>query len=171
MKKVVLVIVFFVAAINMQAQELKWHTNVNDAIAVSTKEKKPLLLFFTGSDWCGWCIRLQKEVFLTPEFTQWAKANVVLVELDFPRKTPQTEVVKKQNNELQQAFSVQGFPTIHFANSTNKGGKINFQGLGNTGYVPGGPKAWLAVANEIIKTNPLVKVADPVAKKATTKKS
>ena len=141
----------FVASYAVEAQELVWETNVNKAMEVSSKTKKPLLLFFTGSDWCGWCIRLQKEVLKTPEFAAWAKDNVVLVELDYPRRTPQTPEIKTQNNELQQAFSIQGFPTIYFANGTNKDGKVNFEGLGSTGYVAGGPAAWLAVADGILK--------------------
>jgi thioredoxin-related protein len=72
---------------------LVWHTDMNQAIAISQKENKPMMLFFTGSDWCGWCIRLQKEVFLTETFTKWAKENVVLVELDFPRSKPQTDAI------------------------------------------------------------------------------
>ncbi|TRX37088.1 thioredoxin family protein [Flavobacterium restrictum] len=151
MKKIVLIAAFLVSGFAMQAQELKWYTNVNEAIAVGNKEKKPLLLFFTGSDWCGWCIRLQKEVLTTPEFATWAKANVILVELDFPRRAPQTDEIKKQNNDLQQAFNIQGFPTICIANGITKDGKTNFQGLGTTGYVAGGPKAWLAVADGFLK--------------------
>ena len=151
MKKIYLILIFFIGIVSAQAQELKWHTNVKEAIAIGNKEHKPLLLFFTGSDWCGWCIRLQKEVLLTPEFSKWAKENVVLVELDYPRRTPQAPEIKKQNEELQQAFAIQGFPTVHFANGIEKDGKVNFEGLGSTGYVPGGPAAWLAVANGIIK--------------------
>ncbi|WP_367773276.1 thioredoxin family protein [Flavobacterium sp. WC2421] len=151
MKNIYLIAVFFIGIVATQAQDLKWHTDVKEAIAIGNKEHKPLLLFFTGSDWCGWCIRLQKEVLLTPEFAKWAKENVVLVELDYPRRTPQTPEIKKQNNDLQQAFAIQGFPTIHFANGIDKDGKVNFEGLGSTGYVPGGPTAWLAVADGIIK--------------------
>jgi len=111
-----------------------------------------LFLFFKGSDWCGLCIRLQKEVLKTPEFSKWAKESVILVELDYPRRTAQTEEIKKQNNELQQAFGIQGFPTVYFAKaSVNKEGKVNFEGLGNTGYVAGGPTAWLAVAEPFVK--------------------
>nr|WP_315189311.1 thioredoxin family protein [uncultured Flavobacterium sp.] len=151
MKKIFITIFFFAISFAVEAQELVWETNVNKALEVSNKTKKPLLLFFTGSDWCGWCIRLQKEVLKTPEFAKWAKENVVLVELDYPRRTPQSAEIKKQNNELQQAFGIQGFPTIFFARGTTKDGKINFQGIGNTGYVAGGPTAWLAVANGILK--------------------
>jgi protein disulfide-isomerase len=151
MKKIFITLFFLAASFAVEAQELVWETNVNKAMEVSNKTKKPMLLFFTGSDWCGWCIRLQKEVLKTPEFAKWAKENVVLVELDYPRKAPQSPEIKKQNNELQQAFGIQGFPTIYFANATTKDGKVNFQGLGNTGYVAGGPGAWLAVADGILK--------------------
>lgn len=150
MKKIYLIAVFFMGLVVTQAQELKWHTDVREAIALGNKEHKPLLLFFTGSDWCGWCIRLQKEVLKTPEFTKWAKEKVVLVELDYPRSVPQSPEVKQQNFELQNAFGVQGYPTVYFATAATKDGKVNFQGLGKTGYVPGGPVAWLEVANGIL---------------------
>ncbi|MFV8343455.1 thioredoxin family protein [Flavobacterium sp. XS2P39] len=151
MKKIIVTVFLFVASYAVEAQELVWETNVNKAMEISNKTKKPLLLFFTGSDWCGWCIRLQKEVLKTPEFAKWAKENVVLVELDYPRRTPQTPEIKKQNSELQQVFGIQGFPTIYFANGTTKDGKVNFEGLGSTGYVAGGPTAWLAVADGFLK--------------------
>lgn len=151
-KKIVLIVLLVLGSFAVQAQELDWQTDVNKAIALSNKTKKPMLLFFTGSDWCGWCIRLQNEVFKKPEFAKWVKDNVILVELDYPRRVPQTDQIKKQNAELQQAFGIQGYPTIWFANATVKDGKPNFKGLGNTGYVAGGPAAWLAVANGIIKT-------------------
>ncbi|MBE0392583.1 thioredoxin family protein [Flavobacterium sp. PL002] len=153
MKKNVILFLLIFGVQFAQSQELVWHTNVKEAIAVSEKQKRPLLLFFTGSDWCGWCIRLQKEVLLTPEFKEWASENVVLVELDYPRRTPQTNEIKAQNSELQQAFGIQGFPTIHFAKGITKSGKVNFEGLGSTGYVAGGPTAWLAVADKIVNGN------------------
>lgn len=150
MKKIFLIAFFLVGAFATQAQELKWYTDVREAITVSNKEQKPLLMFFTGSDWCGWCIRLQNEVLKTPEFNKWAKDNVILVELDYPRRTPQTPEIKNQNNELQQAFGIQGFPTIYFTSAESKDGKVNFKGLGQTGYVAGGPSAWLTVAEGIV---------------------
>ena len=151
MKKIIVALLLFAGSFAAEAQELVWETNVTKAMAISTETKKPLLLFFTGSDWCGWCMRLQKEVLKSPEFATWAKENVVLVELDYPRKAPQTEDIKKQNNELQMAFGIQGFPTIILANATTKEGKVNFEGIGSTGYVAGGPSAWLAVANGFLK--------------------
>jgi thioredoxin-related protein len=151
MKKILITLLLVFGSYAVNAQELVWHTDVNEAIKISKKAKKPLLLFFTGSDWCGWCIRLQKEVLKTPEFAKWANQNVVLVELDYPRKVPQTDLIKKQNYELQQIFGIQGYPTIYLTNVGNKDGKINFEGLGSTGYVAGGPAAWLNVADGILK--------------------
>ena len=151
MKKIIVALLLFAGSFAAEAQELVWETNVTKTMAISNETKKPLLLFFTGSDWCGWCIRLQKEVLRTPEFAAWAKENVVLVELDYPRKAPQTADIKKQNNELQMAFGIQGFPTIILANAITKDGKVNFEGIGSTGYVAGGPSAWLAVANGFLK--------------------
>ena len=150
MKKLFLITVFFFGFMTLQAQELKWYTDVKEAVAVGKKQKKPLMLFFTGSDWCGWCIRLQKEVLTTPEFKKWAKEKVILVELDYPRRTAQTQEIKQQNFELQNAFGIQGYPTVCFAKGETIDGKVNFQGLGQTGYVAGGPVAWLEVANGIL---------------------
>ena len=127
MKKIIIAFVFVLGTVSLQAQELYWETNVNKAIEVSKKTKKPMLLFFTGSDWCGWCIRLQKEVLKTPEFASWAKQNVVLVELDYPRSKSQTNEIKQQNSQLQQIFAIQGYPTVHFATVTETKGKINFK--------------------------------------------
>lgn len=141
-----------VGSFAVEAQELQWETDITKAVKMSEKSKKPILMFFTGSDWCGWCIRLQKEVLKTPEFAAWAKDNVILVELDFPRRTPQSDEIKKQNFELQQFFGVRGYPTVWFATATkDKAGKIAFTQLGSTGYVAGGPTAWLDGANKILK--------------------
>lgn len=151
MKKIVMVILLLTGFFAAEAQELVWNNNLEKAMEISKKSKKPLMLFFTGSDWCGWCKRLQSEVFTQPEFGAWAKNNVVLVEVDFPRKTPLTPELQTQNGQLQQFFQVQGFPTIWMVNATKKDGKINFDKLGSTGYVAGGPTAWLDVANGILK--------------------
>jgi protein disulfide-isomerase len=82
-----------------QQKPLEWHTDVNKAIKISVETEKPLFFFFTGSDWCGWCKRLQKEVFFKPEFAIWANKNVVLVELDFPRRTKLSAELQKQNRD------------------------------------------------------------------------
>jgi protein disulfide-isomerase len=154
MKKIAITLFLVLGSLTIQSQELTWQTDMNKALEISKKSQKPLFLFFTGSDWCGWCIRLQKEVFKTTEFAKWAKDNVILVELDFPRSTPQQPEIKKQNAELQQTFAVQGFPTVWFVKGSKKDGKINLEKLGSTGYVAGGPTAWLTVADKILANKP-----------------
>lgn len=154
MKKIAITLFLVLGSLTIQSQELTWQTDMNKALEISKKSKKPLFLFFTGSDWCGWCIRLQKEVFKTPEFAKWAKDNVILVELDFPRSTPQQPEIKKQNAELQQTFAVQGYPIVWFVKGSKKDGKINLEKLGSTGYLAGGPTAWLAAADKILANKP-----------------
>ena len=134
-----------------QQKELVWHTDVNKAIELSVKTEKPLFMFFTGSDWCGWCKRLVKEVFVKPEFKKWANNSVILVELDFPKRTKLPEATQKQNRELGKMFGVRGYPTIWFINpEKQEESKINLAKLGSQGYVAGGPSAWIAGANKII---------------------
>lgn len=151
MKKSILILFLLVGSLSANAQELTWHTDVKKASDLSIKEKKPLLFFFTGSDWCGWCMRLQKEVFNTPEFTKWAKDNVILVELDFPKRKQLAPELQKQNKELEQMFAVRGYPTVWIVNPSKKNDQVAFERLGQTGYVAGGPTAWLAGANNMIK--------------------
>jgi protein disulfide-isomerase len=152
MKKVYLFLLFGFFSLATQAQEEQvWLTDMNKAIAISKEENKPIFLFFTGSDWCGWCIRLQNEVFKTPEFTTWAKEKVVLVELDFPRRKQLEETLRNQNNQLQQLFQVRGYPTVWFTKEgVGVDGKTSLEQIGSTGYVAGGPTAWLEGANQII---------------------
>jgi protein disulfide-isomerase len=175
MKKIVLVAFLLLVSITTQAQEgLTWHTDLNKAIEISKQEQKPMFLFFTGSDWCGWCIRLQNEVFKTPEFIAWAKDHAVLVELDFPRSTPQSNEIRLQNSQMQQMFAVRGYPTVWLVKPTIKEGKTNFEQLGSTGYVAGGPLKWIEGANSIISKyvpDPKPVAPKPVAKKTHKKKS
>lgn len=134
--------------------DLVWHTDLNKAIELANKQDKPLMLFFTGSDWCGWCVKLQKEVFTQNEFKKWAQDNVILVEVDFPRANIQTEEVKAQNRNLQQQFAVRGYPTCWFVKADKlKDGKVNFTQLGTKGYEAGGPGNWITGAKTLIKPN------------------
>jgi thioredoxin-related protein len=141
-----------------QKDELTWHTDLEKAISISQKEKKPMMLFFTGSDWCGWCHKLQKEVFYQDEFIEWAKDNVVLVEVDFPSRNgeafkKQSDETRQQNNLLQQQFSVRGYPTVWFVKpEKTKEGKVNLAQLGQTGYVAGGAQNWVNGATSIISS-------------------
>ncbi|MGB0917345.1 MAG: thioredoxin family protein [Flavobacteriales bacterium] len=155
MKSLTLVITMLVS-INLMAQEgkteLDWNTNLVNAVDKSIAEKKPMLMFFTGSDWCGWCKRLQAEAFFKPEFAKWAADNVVLMELDFPRRTAQDEALKTQNMNILRMFGVRGYPTIWFVNPTKDGDQINFEKIGKTGYVKGGATAWVSEAERILNS-------------------
>jgi thioredoxin-related protein len=159
MKSIALLSFLFLTGLSSIAQksakeDLVWHTDLNKAIELSKKENKPMMLFFTGSDWCGWCVKLQKEVFTQSEFKKWAQDNVVLVEVDFPRANIQTEEVKTQNRMLQQQFAVRGYPTCWFTTADKlKDGKVNFTQLGSKGYEAGGPANWVMGAQSIIKPN------------------
>ena len=136
-----------------QKEELTWHTDMTKATDVSIKENKPMFLFFTGSDWCGWCIRLQKEVFKTPEFVKWAKENVVLVELDFPRNKAQEPAIKSQNQQLAQTFAIKGYPTVWFVKPIKgEDNKINLTGLGSLGYDKSAT-SWITNANAFLPKN------------------
>jgi len=150
--KNLLAILLIASSLNGYAQqkEIEWHTNVEKAIELSIETEKPLLFFFTGSDWCGWCKRLQKEVFFKAEFKKWARKSVILVELDFPKRKPISEELRKQNRTLVNMFGVRGYPTIWFVIPEETEGKVNFNKLGSQGYVAGGPKAWISGANKIL---------------------
>jgi len=120
---------------------LVWHTNIEKAIEIAQNKNKPILLQFTGSDWCGYCIKLNKEVLLTKEFADWAKNNIVLVVLDFPRNIPQTDEVKTYNRSLMTKYGVRGFPTILLMDEM---GNVVKQ----TGYQPGGASTYIAHIKE-----------------------
>lgn len=153
MKKfiITLSLTMFVSIISIAQERVTWHTDVNEALEIAVKENKKVMLFFTGSDWCGWCIKLQNEVFKTSDFEKWSN-DMVLVELDFPRRTPQDEKIKGQNRQLQAMFKVRGYPSVHFVSPEKlPDGRMNLNNLGKTGYVRGGAKKWLEVANSIVK--------------------
>lgn len=118
------------------AEALEWHTDLMKAHEISAKTKKPIFAFFTGSDWCGWCIKLQRNVFDKPEFIKWAKENVVLLELDFPRSKQLPPALVQQNASMQQAFGVSGYPTVWLfkTNKNNKEKKFTMDTYGSLGY-------------------------------------
>jgi protein disulfide-isomerase len=119
-----------------------WDDDYEKAVAKAKAEKKMVLLDFTGSDWCGWCIKLDKEVFSKKEFKDYAKENLVLVEVDFPQGKRQTAKLKEQNEKLQKEHSVRGYPTIVVLNPEGKK-------VGQLGYMEGGPAPFIAKLDEL----------------------
>ena len=125
------------AQIEYETENEGWTVDLEAAYAEHKKTGKPIMANFTGSDWCGWCIRLSKAVFVKDEFKEWADENVILLELDFPRRKKLPDNLRLQNQNLQQAFGVRGFPTV-WVFDINKDEKGNFSvdALGKTGYAP-----------------------------------
>ncbi len=106
---------------------MDWQTDLSKAQAQAKKENKLVMLDFTGSDWCGWCIKLNAEVFSKPEFEEYAKKNLVLVEVDFPRKKKLSEEQQKANNALQAKYKIEGYPTIIVLDGDGKQvGQLNY---------------------------------------------
>lgn len=125
------------------AAAAEWGVGWKAAAQEATTAKKAILADFTGSDWCGWCIKLKKEVFDTPEFAAWATKTVVLLEVDFPNGKVQPEALKAENRGLAEKYAIEGFPTVLVLDASGKE-------LGRLGYLEGGPKAWIAAADKIL---------------------
>lgn len=148
----------FAQAHSNKTASLEWHTSLQKADSLSKLSNKPIFAFFTGSDWCGWCHKLQRDVFAKPEFITWAKKNVILLELDFPRNKQLSPELMQQNNSLQQAFGISGYPTIwlFFMGKDENTQQKTLAGLGSLGYPEGAQPGkeevkFLANANLILK--------------------
>ena len=125
--------------------ESGWLNDYKKAQQEATATHKFLLLDFTGSDWCGWCRKFDKEILSQPQFKDYARENLVLVEVDFPRAKPQSVELRKQNQELAKQYEVLGFPTIVVLNGN--GQKI----WQYDGYFPDGPDAFIAELEKLRK--------------------
>jgi thioredoxin-related protein len=121
-----------------------WITSYEQGQQEAKANNKLVLLDFTGSDWCGWCILLDREVFSKPQFKEYASKNLVLVEVDFPKMKPMSDAIRAQNVRLAMQYQVQAFPTIIVLNGD---GQI----VGELGYMQGGPDAFIAVLEKLRK--------------------
>lgn len=137
MKTILLTLLAATAFWRVNAAET-WLTDVPQAEARAKAQHKMVLMDFTGSDWCPWCIKFKKEVLDTPEFEKYAAKNVVLVEVDFPSKKYQSKEQKQANNALKDKYDIHGFPTLVVLNQEGK--EIGRQ----VGYSRGGPKPFIA---------------------------
>jgi len=114
-----------------------WTTDYMAALNQARAENKHVFLFFTGSDWCGWCMKLNREILQTADFNRFAQDKLVLVELDFPKQKPQPPEVRTQNRMLAQRFKIQGYPTVIVLDA-------NGTPVGRLGYQPGGPQPFVS---------------------------
>jgi len=143
--RILIGLVAMFGALNLMAGGDGWMSDFEAAKAKAKAENKPMVLDFTGSDWCGWCIKLDKEVFSQEAFKQYAAENLVLVELDFPRKKQLPEETVKQNEALARQYAIRGFPTIIVLNAEG-------EMIGKTGYQPGGAEKYVEHLKKIIES-------------------
>ncbi len=131
------------------SESLEWFTDAQAAQTKAKAENKLVLLNFTGSDWCGWCKRLERDVFDKPEFAQFAHSKLVLVEVDFPRNKTLSQAQQQANAALEKTYRIRSYPTIILLNS--KGEQVR-----RLGYVFGGSAAFIAKLEKAIgKTSDL----------------
>jgi protein disulfide-isomerase len=120
-----------------------WDDDFEAAKATAAKDKKVILLDFTGSDWCGWCMKLDKEVFSKKDFKDYAKENLVLVTVDFPHGKRQAKKLKEQNEALAKQYGANSYPTIVLVDAEGKK-------LATTGYQEGGAEKYVAHLKELL---------------------
>jgi thioredoxin-related protein len=102
---------------------MDWHNNLQEAKEVAGKEHKHILLNFSGSDWCGPCIRLRKEIFDKDVFKKMADSQLILVNADFPRmkKNKLTPQQQQLNDAMADQYNAQGkFPYTVLMNADGK---------------------------------------------------
>jgi thioredoxin-related protein len=126
--------------------EPAWQTDYKKAQEEAKTNHRLLLVDFTGSDWCGYCIRLNREILSKAQFKDYADKNLVLLEIDFPRAKQQSATLRQQNNRLAQQYQIEGFPTIVVLNAD--GHKV----WRYDGYFPDGPDAFIAELEKLRKS-------------------
>ncbi len=136
-----IILITMVYCTNIEAKE--WRTDFKNAASVANASGKYLLLDFSGSDWCGWCKRLDKEVFSQDAFKEFAEENLVCVLIDFPNAKKQPKELKQQNKDLARKYDIKGYPTIIILSPDGKF-------IGKSGYLQGGPWEYARHLKKII---------------------
>jgi len=141
MKKIILIGLFFSTILSATAQE--WLTDLEEAKKVASEKNQNIVLVFQGSDWCAPCIKLDKEIWSTDEFKNYAQENFVMLQADFPRKKKNKleKAQQEKNNNLAEKYNKQGFfPHVVVLNEK---GNV----LGRTGYKKVSPTAYIKILN------------------------
>ncbi len=108
------------------AQQDPWLTDATKAFERARAQNKPLLIYFTGSDWCVWCKRLDAQILQTSEFRQAAQ-HWVLLKADFPRFSAQPDSIQRHNAALLKIYGVEGFPMLIFTDGKgNERGRMGY---------------------------------------------
>ena len=139
MKRLLISVLGLFLAAQLQAAEGKWINDLAKAQAKAKEENKMVLVDFTGSDWCPPCKALHKNVFSAKEFNDYAEKNLVLVEVDFPRRKEQPADLKKANRALAEKYNIESFPTVIVFDSKGKelDRKSGYGGQNAKDYVTG----------------------------------
>lgn len=111
-------------------------TSLDEAKKLAAKDGRDILIDFSGSDWCGWCIKLDKEVFATKSWADNGAKQFVMLLADFPQQKPLPKPQKEHNDKLQNEFGVKGFPTVFLLEPDGAP-------YAKTGYQAGGPENYL----------------------------
>jgi thioredoxin-related protein len=144
MKTVSTAVMVMMMAGSVWAGSESWETDFAKAKAKAAEKNLPILVVFSGSDWCGWCQKLEREVWGKDEFKTFAAEALVLFLADFPQKAKLSEVLDKQNKELADKYGVKGFPTVILL---DKEGKEKAR----TGYKPGGAEEYVKHLKTLIE--------------------
>ncbi len=145
MKKILIALLACCAVAQIRAADLTWLTDVPKAEQQAKAGNKLVLLDFTGSDWCGWCMKLDKDTFDQPEFADYAAKNLVLVQLDYPQHKEQSDDLKSANAALAKKYEIDGYPTLI---ALKPDGTVAWK---QVGYLEGGPKALIAKLDDAKK--------------------
>lgn len=142
-----LFIVFLFLTIGYNASSQNWLTDLNEAKQIASQNNQKIILVFQGSDWCAPCIKLDREIWSTDEFKDYADDNYVMLQADFPRKKKNAlpEVQQKNNNKLAESYNKHGyFPFVVILDSS---GNV----LGEMGYLKISPEDYIAKINSFSK--------------------
>ena len=128
---------------NTEESKIAWFTNLEKAQEVAQEKNIPIFIHFTGSDWCGWCWKLEEEVYSKLIFQEYVAENMVMVTIDFPKKIKQSEKIVAYNRALATRFGIRGFPTVQLLDSDGTP-------IAQTGYQYGGPENYIEHLKELL---------------------
>lgn len=138
------------ANLNSNVNGINWQTNFAQAIDQARATTKPVLIYFEGTGWCGWCSKINQEIFDTPEFAAGAAGKFIFMKVEVPRNGHSDPQTQMQNQQLQQQFSVTGFPTVILYDAQSS------QTIARTGYRAGGGAQYAEYLQQLL-TNPMAK--------------
>ena len=125
-------------------EEIAWLIDNEEAQAAARSENRPIFMLFTGSDWCVWCERMEKEILSTPQFANFAAKRLILLVVDFPRSIELPEARMKKNRKLRNKYGISIYPTVVITDSE---GAV----LGRLPYKNGGPEPFLGELSKLIE--------------------